>query len=366
MLGCAAARPGDPVVIRAAPPTTRPVAVRRIFPFPIVVEHGSAAQLGTQQAHALGKQIRFLHDAYLGHFLDSRAQTVMAEIMASLFKPYIEPVHLTEINALASATGISERGVLLGQCFLDLIPMSACSTVALPPSACSDGIARMGRNLDFLSLGVADKYTTVFVVRPNDGRYSFASIGWPGMIGVLSGMNQYGLTLANMEVTRPTRLPQAMPYTLLYRMLLERCKTVPEAIALLRRTPIQTANNLMLMDANGHRAVAELYPPNRVDVRYGQPGKALESTNHRGGDLDTNGRFWRYDRMCAMSQKRFGQFNTQSVEKMLGDVGVSTTLQSMVFEPTKRRIYLAAGQRATTRPYYRLDLKSLFAGGRNR
>ena len=53
------------------------------------------------------------------------------------------------------------------------------------------------------------------------------------MIGVLSGMNEHGLTLANMEVDRPRRLPVAMPYTLLYRTVLERCRTVDEAIALL-------------------------------------------------------------------------------------------------------------------------------------
>ncbi len=70
------------------------------------------------------------------------------------------------------------------------------------------------------------------------------------------------------------RPPTAMPYTLLYRAILERCHTVDEAIDFLNRTPRQTANNLMLMDAAGNRAVAEI----RVDgvtVRRGRPGTAL-------------------------------------------------------------------------------------------
>ena len=53
-----------------------------------------------------------------------------------------------------------------------------------------------------------------------------------------------------------------MPYTLLYRSVLEQCRTIDEAIAFLRNTPRQTANNLMLMDATGNRAVVEITPDN--------------------------------------------------------------------------------------------------------
>src|SRR5207248_4073321 len=136
---------------------------------------------------------------------------------------------------------LEEREVLLGQCFLDLSAMTACSTITFPPAAAPDGVARFGRNLDFPSFNVADKQTVVLIFRPQ-GRYAFASIAWPGMIGVLSGMNEHGLALANMEVDRSPRLPAAMPYTLLYRTILERCKTVDEAVALLQSTPRQTAN----------------------------------------------------------------------------------------------------------------------------
>ena len=115
--------------------------------------------------------------------------------------------------------------------------MTACSTVTLPASASPDGVARFGRNLDFPSFDLADTQTVVQIYRPDDGRNAFMAVGWPGMAGVLSGMNEHGLTLANMEVRRPSRLPSAMPYILLYRTVLERCTTVEEAIALLQKTP---------------------------------------------------------------------------------------------------------------------------------
>jgi predicted choloylglycine hydrolase len=124
------------------------------------------------------------------------------------------------------------------------------------------------------------------------------------MIGVLSGMNEHGLTLANMEVDRGLRLPSAMPYTLLYRTILERCRTVDEAIALLRATPRQTANNLMLMDASGDRAVVEITPDD-VTVRRASNSQALISTNHqRGEDLDEHGRCDRYDCLHDDAEQR--------------------------------------------------------------
>jgi hypothetical protein len=217
----------------------------------------------------------------------------------------------------------------------------------------------VGRNLDFWSLNVADKYTTLFIVHPDGGRYAFASVSWPGLVGVLSGMNEHGLALANMEVTRYPRLPQAMPYTMLYRSVLEQCRTVDEAIVLLRKTPIQTANNLMLMDAAGNRAVVEL-TPQAIHVRRAGPQAALISTNHqRDQDADTPGRCWRYDYLHAAAKAEFGKVDEKAVENLLARVGNESTLQSMVFEPANRVIYLAAGSSAADRQFNRLDIFSI-------
>jgi hypothetical protein len=253
---------------------------------------------------------------------------------------------------------------MLGQCFLDLMPQSGCSTIALPASASPDGVARMGGNLDFESLQIADKHSVVFIYHP-DKRYQFAAIGWPGMIGVLSGMNEKGLCLRCMEVPRGARPASAMPYTLLYRTILEQCADVDEAIDLLRRTPRQTANNLMLMDAAGNRAVAEIRPEGVV-VRPGRADAALISTNHqRGENYDAPGLCWRYDKLHATSAAQFGHIGATDLEKTLATVvqgsGGDFTIQSMVFEPANRVVYLAAGADAPARGYQRIDLRPYFA-----
>jgi predicted choloylglycine hydrolase len=279
-----------------------------------------------------------------------------------MFETKLAPEHLDEVKALAAGTAIDPRQMLLAQCFLDLSPMVACSTVTLPADASPDGVARFGRNLDFPSFNIADKASVVLVYRPAGGRYKFASVAWPGMTGVLTGMNEHGLTLANMEVRRGIRLPSAMPYTLLYRSVLEHCRTVEEAVKYLEDTPRQSANNLMLMDAGGARAVVEL-TPDGVAVRRAGGNEALISTNHqRGADADSPGRCKRYDFLRTATREEFGEIDEVGVESLLKGVSQKAkTLQSMVFEPANRVVYLSTGKDATGGEYHRLDLRTYFA-----
>ena len=148
---------------------------------------------------------------------------------------------------------------------------------------------------------------------------------------------------------------------LLYRTVLENCRTVDEAIELLRKTPRQSANNLMLMDASGERVVAEL-TPDKVSVRRAKDDAALISTNHqRGNDFDSPGQCLRFDYLHDASQREFGHVTEATVEEMLaGAAQGEFTFQSMIFEPANRVIYLALGAGAPGHRFERIDLKHYF------
>ena len=329
----------------------------------IVELKGDAAQIGMQHGKLMGEQIKTLHREYLRRCFGDEQRYKQGLAAAAGFGSRLLPEHAAELTALAQGAGMDGGEMLLANCFLDLLPNIACSTIALPAEASPDGVARLGRNLDFPAKGVADKASVLLIVRPQ-GRYAFANVTWPGVIGVLSGMNEHGLCVANMEISRVVRPPTAMPYILLYRMVLERCKTVDEAVELLKKTPRQSANNLMLMDAAGNRAVAEITPAGVV-VRKGAAGAALISTNHqRGQDQASGGKCWRYDRLRTAAGDDFGKIDAAAVEKMLDTVSVQgLTIQSMVFEPAKRVMWLAVGSEATRRDYERIELGKLFANG---
>jgi isopenicillin-N N-acyltransferase like protein len=335
-------------------------------PVPIIELRGDPAALGQAQASQLGDAMRSVMHDYFGRAFNlsdekGRKNYQRALKVAAGFERYILPEHREEIHALAASAGIDPAEAMLGQCFPDLNPGGACSTISLPAEASLDGIARFARNLDYITLGILNQHTVLLVFHPKD-RYAFVSVApAPGMIGVLSGMNEHGLSLAVMEVPRSFRLPQAMPYMLLYRTVLENCKTVDEAIALLQKTPRQSANNLMLMDASGERVVAEL-TPSKVTVRRAPRTAALISTNHqRGSDLDSSGHCTRYDSLHDAARRQFGQLSESTVEAMLaGAAQGDMTFQSMVFEPANRILYLATGAYAPGHGFTRIDLKPYF------
>lgn len=343
-------------------PTPAPKPVAEVLPFRVYELAGSASEIGSQHGRFMGDDIRALHADYIKAYFKNDTRRFLAMAAATAFESLMRPEHREELDSLAHETAVDSRQMTLAQCFLDLSAGTACSTVALPSEASPDGVARFGRNLDFPGFNLAEDQTVLLVYHPA-GRNAFATVGWPGLIGVLSGMNEHGLTLANMEVKRDRRLPSAMPYTLLYRTVLENCRTVDEAIALLEKTPRQTANNLMLMDATGNRAVAEI-TPDKVTVRRGEPGRALLSTNNQRGngpDCDQTGICARYDRLRRTTDRYFGRIDEKSIERMLASVAQGKyTLQSMVFEPSNRVIYLAAGRNAPSGAFYRIDLTKYF------
>lgn len=325
---------------------------------------GTPEDIGREHGARLGGRIRVLEERYLGSMCGDDEGRRRALEAARPFLDALRPHHRAELLALAESVGLPADRLLLANCFLDLLPAIGCATVTLPAEAAPDGVARFGRNLDFPGHGVAADQSLVIIVR-GAGHHGFAAVTWPGLIGVLSGINEHGLTLANMEVAREPRPAQAMPYALLYRTILEECASVAEAVAFLEASPRQTANNLMLMDAGGERALVEIRPAS-LTVRAGRQGAALLATNHqRGGEEPGAGRCRRYDCIADDCESAWGTIDVAGLRRILARVGQGDlTLQSMIFEPASGVLHLAAGPRAAELPCRRIDLRPLLEAPR--
>lgn len=325
---------------------------------------GTPADIGRGHGERLRGRIRVLEEQYLGSICGDDEGRQRALEAARPFLDELRPHHRAELLALAESVGLPADHMLLANCFLDLLPAIGCATVTLPAEAAPDGVARFGRNLDFPGHGVAAEQSLVIVVR-GAGRHGFAAVTWPGLIGVLSGINEHGLTLANMEVARELRPAQAMPYALLYRTILEECATVAEAVAFLEGSPRQTANNLMLMDAGGERALVEIRPAS-ITVRPGRKGAALLATNHQRGAEDPGaGRCRRYDCIADECASAWGTIDAAGLRRILAHVAQGDlTLQSMIFEPASGALHVAAGPHAAELAFRRIDLRPLLQAPR--
>jgi len=119
----------------------------------------------------------------------------------------------------------------------------------------------------------------VMLHRPARGR-SFLVVGSLGAPGCFSsGINEDGLALA--DTAAPTRdLGPGLNRYFLLTLLIERCATVDEALALLRAVPHTGSGCLVLADAAGEVAAVEL-GHRRVGIERGSGGRIGRTNHHR-------------------------------------------------------------------------------------
>jgi predicted choloylglycine hydrolase len=228
--------------------------------------------------------------------------------------------------------------------------MFACSALVVSPARSETKDVLVGRNLDFPSLGYIQEYSLVTLYR-SPGKHAFVSIGFPGLVGCLSGMNDAGLCLGVLEVHHVKDGEKKFdatgtPFALCYRRLLEECSTVDEALQLLRSMKRTTLNNLAIGDPK--RAVIFEITPQSVVVR--EPVDGLCScTNHfctkELKPAEQPDIFWTLDRFDVLEKARkLPKVGVEDMHKSLHAVSVRNhTLQTMVFEPAKLRMHLAIG-----------------------
>lgn len=325
---------------------------------PVLQVAGSPEVLGRAYGTLLGEQIRCLSRNYLGRIVGRGRLRRLALEMAGPMEPHIPKRYLRELAARAASAGESREDALLTATFLDLYRFLSCSAFVVGGPA-SAGEPLLARNLDFPTFGVAHRYSLVVVFHPEAQR-SFLSVTWPGLPGVVSGMNEAGLVLVMLEVADERRSLAGTPYQLLYRRVLEECDTVEEAERLIRSAPRTVANNVVLLDARGDSAVLEV---TSAEVASRRPERGLLwATNH-----------FRALRPPPPTPRRYGILGRELL-RLRGRMGVPQaaelltmvhqgplTMQSMIFEPRSMRVHLALGRPpACFRPYVTLDARSLF------
>ena len=202
-------------------------------------------------------QLRYRHlDRQLGRArqreLAAMALGLQPDPFADIFPTYQRLVYL---NALYDIALSFEQSPLVG-----------CTSFLLNGPTPNGGVL-LARNFDFEIDEVFDRRKAVLLVRES-GQIPFLSVAWPGLTGVLSGMNAEGVAAVVHGARAGEPQSKGEPVTLAVRRVLSEAHDVQEGIDVLGRQDAMVSHIVILADALGRAAAVERLPGRRMHVRW--------------------------------------------------------------------------------------------------
>jgi len=205
----------------------------------------------------------------------------------------------------------------------------------------------------------------VTIARP-EGRIAWAGVGWPGSLGVVTGVNAQGIAV----MVNPTRTGDvretrtARPVTHLARAVLEQAKTLDEAIKLVESTPTLGAALFVLVDGTTGTWVVVERTPSKAIIERNPKSPALGdvlTTNALASDpendrarrmLPTGSRVDRATRlvrsplsdvaaMAALLRDQRGVDDSQRPPGHRGVIDDGQAVQAVILDPTSLEMWVA-------------------------
>ncbi|HTI11534.1 MAG TPA: C45 family autoproteolytic acyltransferase/hydrolase [Puia sp.] len=167
---------------------------------------------------------------------------------------------------------------------LQSMALVGCTSFGTWDARSKDSAMIIGRNFDFY---VGDKFAEdklVAFVNPSRG-YKFMTITWGGFIGVVSGMNEKGLTVTINAAKSDIPSGSATPVSLVAREILQYAKNISEAQKIAGERKMFVSESFLVGSAEDNKAVIIEKTPTDLDV-YDPHQNFIVCTNHfQGKDL---------------------------------------------------------------------------------
>jgi isopenicillin-N N-acyltransferase like protein len=159
-------------------------------------------------------------------------------------------------------------------------PLIGCTTFTFHGDAVKSNHTLLARAFDFEVDEIFDRRKAVFLVR-EDGKIPFASVAWPGLVGVVSGMNAEGLAVVVHGARGGEAQNTGEPVVHALRRVLGAAKNLSEAITMLGERDPMVSHIVIATDKSGQSATIERVPG--APLHFYRHDKRAVTTNHFEG-----------------------------------------------------------------------------------
>ncbi|RZJ46863.1 MAG: acyl-CoA--6-aminopenicillanic acid acyl-transferase, partial [Chryseobacterium sp.] len=166
----------------------------------------------------------------------------------------------------------------IGHAMQDLMVVG-CTSLAVWNENTEDGDLLIGRNFDFYVGDEFAKNKLVEFVEPEEG-IPYMSVSWPGMIGVVSGMNKEGIMVTINAGKSKIPMTAKTPISLVTREILQYATTIDEAIAIAKKRKVFVSESILVGSANDKKAVIIEVSPKDFGVYDVKNSSQVFCTNH--------------------------------------------------------------------------------------
>jgi isopenicillin-N N-acyltransferase like protein len=161
---------------------------------------------------------------------------------------------------------------------LQNMSLVGCTSFAAWGNRTSDSSLLIGRNFDFYVGDDFAKNKIIAFYNPTEG-HKFMMVTFSGMKGVLSGMNDQGLTVTLNAAKSDIPSSSAMPVSLVAREILQYSSTIEEAFAIAAKRKMFVAESFLIGSAKDGRAAVIEKTPDAIEL-YDPNNNQIICTNH--------------------------------------------------------------------------------------
>ena len=140
-----------------------------------------------------------------------------------------------------------------------------CTSFAVWGRESADSSLLMARNFDFYMGEEFAKNKLVLFEKPDSG-YAYVSVTWPGMLGVVSGMNTQGLAVTINASKLEVPSSSATPISILVKSILQYASNIEEAETIAASFKTFVCESILVGSANDDRAVIIEKTPSAMGV----------------------------------------------------------------------------------------------------